>query len=98
MSDTSAHIPLRREKRKCALQEKRKKIKIKKKNKVRAEKRREVSTKHTKERAYETVGNLKMISTVRQSEGSLAQRKPEMKNGNADNYGDANREGMPERE
>lgn len=27
----------------------------------------------------ETVGDLKMISTVGQSEGSLAQRKPEMK-------------------
>jgi len=39
-----------------------------------------------------------MISTVRQSEGSLAQRKPEMKNGNAGSYGDANRERTPERE
>lgn len=30
-------------------------------------------------RVCETVGDLKMISTVGQSEGSLAQRKPEMK-------------------
>lgn len=52
VSDTSAHIPLRREKRKCALQEERKKRRIKKKNKARAEKRGEqVSTKYTKERA-----------------------------------------------
>jgi len=78
----------RRGRKKSGKKEKKKKIK-----QTRVEESRNVQR-----RARETVGDLKMISTVRQSEGSSGAKKARNENGNANSYGDANREGTLERE
>lgn len=54
-------------------------------------------SRNAQRRARETVGDLKMISTVRQSGGSSGAKKARNENGNADSYDDANREGTPRR-
>lgn len=68
----------------CAAKKaKKKEERERKKKEEKGREKKKKAEKHTKVRARarlrDTVGDLKMISTVGQSEGSLAQRKPEMK-------------------
>lgn len=104
--DASAHIPPRSREKKMRAAKKgkrgeRREKKAEKEGKKKKEKIKQTrveESRNAQRRARETVGDLKMISTVRQSEGSSGVKKARNENGNADSYGDANREGTPERE